>query len=631
VAVTGRLVNQAGTEQGRFSTNRFGLGSIAVTPQTGTTYQAIFDVGAGPIQPIILPAAEQNGLVLKADMVTDSTQLQLAIQASAQLAQQPVYITIQSRGQLVQQTKLQLRSGKARLAIPVAKLPAGLAQVTLYNAQGQAQQERLVFVPDPQLPAQARLITDKTTYLPRETIQLAVRIADGFDEPLTITGSATVTDESQLTPDSITADIRTHLLLAGELKGRIEQANQYVKQSGQSGRKALDDLLLTQGWRRFNWQTPTGQPEPSNELAASSGQRISGSIIDKNEKPLPGAVVLLTFTSPRGESFARSARADQSGRFIIDGLSIQDTMYLRPQIMTASFKPINSAQVRLDQPGGYFPTKSSEPSFLPASSLIASRQQRQFNAPDRYRERSARQLGEVTVRATNLDAARQAQQNAIYGQADVTLLFDEKSRAYGNAYEMLAAQLTGVQVRPNTANAGGGYLVTVRGISMLSANAKLKKIAPLYMIDGTYLSENDEGNALMMLDPTQIERIDLIKNAGASVFGARGANGIIAFYSKKARFGQTGTNPNQADLMVQGYPGERTFYVPKYGALSESTSALPDHRDVLAWRPLLATDKSGITSFRIPLSDTAKLLRVTVQGVTQDGRPVAVSQLLKVR
>jgi hypothetical protein len=166
---------------------------------------------------------------------------------------------------------------------------------------------------------------------------------------------------------------------------------------------------------------------------------------------------------------------------------------------------------------------------------------------------------------------------------------------------------------------------------MLSANAKLKKIAPLYMIDGTYLSENDEGNALMMLDPTQIERIDLIKNAGASVFGARGANGIIAFYSKKARFGQTGTNPNQADLMVQGYPGERTFYVPKYGALSESTSGLPDQRDVLAWRPLLATDKSGITSFRIPLSDTAKLLRVTVQGVTQDGRPVAVSQLLKVR
>jgi hypothetical protein len=630
VSTTGRLVSQAGAELGRFSTNRLGLSSINVTPQSGATYRAIFDAEAGPIQPIALPAVEPNGLALLADMVTDSTQLRVTIQASASLAQQPVYIAVQSRGQLVQQAKLQLRSGKASLSIPTAKLPVGLAQVTLYNAQGQPQQERLVFVPDRLLPAQARLITDKSTYMPRETIQLAVRIADGFDEPLTITGSATVTDVSQLPADSIAADIRTHLLLTGELRGRIEQANQYAKQNGQAGRKDLDDLLLTQGWRRLNWQAPTDQPVPANELASSPGQRLSGYVLDKNEKAIPAAVILLTFTSPRGESFARSARTDQAGRFTIDGLSMNDTMYLRPQIMTASFKPINTAQVRLDPSGGYFPTKSSEPSLLPdwKPSLLAS-QQRQAGVLNR--DRSARQLGEVTVRASNLDAARQAQQNAIYGKADVTLLFDEKSRVYANAYEMLAAQLSGVQVRPNTADAGGGYLVTVRGISMISANAKLKQMAPLYMIDGTYLSENEEGNALMMLNTTQIERIDLIKNAGGAVYGARGANGVIAFYSKKARLGQTGTNPNQTDILVHGYPGERTFYTPKYGRLSESSGGMPDHRDVLSWRPLLATDKSGITSFRIPLSDTASLLRVTVQGITQDGRPVAVSQLLKVR
>jgi hypothetical protein len=629
-ATTGRLINQAGTELGRFSTNRFGLGSVNVTPQPGATYRAVFDAEAGPTQPVALPAVEPNGLALLADMVTDSTQLRVNIQASASLAQQPVYITVQSRGQIVQQAKLQLRSGKASLSIPTAKLPVGLAQITLYNAQGQPQQERLIFVPDRLLPAQARLITDKSTYMPRETIQLAVRIADGFNEPLTITGSATVTDESQLMADSITADIRTHLLLTGELRGRVEQANQYVRQTGQASRKALDDLLLTQGWRRLTWQTPADQSAPATELASTPGQRLSGFVVDKNEKAIPAAVILLTFTSPRGESFARSARTDQAGRFTIDGLSMTDTVYLRPQIMTASFKPISTAQVRLDPAGGYFPTNSLDPSSLPdwKPSLLAS-QQRQAGTLNR--DRSARQLGEVTVRATNLDAARQAQQNAIYGKADVTLLFDEKSRTYANAYEMLAAQLSGVQVRPNTADAGGGYLVTVRGISMISANAKLKQMAPLYMVDGTYLSENEEGNALMMLNPTQIERIDLIKNASGAVFGARAANGVIAFYSKKVRLGQTGTNPNQTDLLVYGYPSERTFYTPKYGRLSESSGGMPDHRDVLSWRPLLATDKSGITSFRIPLSDTASLLRVTVQGVTQDGRPVAVSQLLKVR
>lgn len=82
-----------------------------------------------------------------------------------------------------------------------------------------------------------------------------------------------------------------------------------------------------------------------------------------------------------------------------------------------------------------------------------------------------------------------------------------------------------------------------------------------------------------------------------------------------------------------GYPSvQREFYVPRYDAEAAigSTSKV-DYRDVLYWKPLMQTDGQGRSQLRFPLSDVVRTVRVVIQGVTADGRPVVGVQLIRVQ
>ena len=58
--------------------------------------------------------------------------------------------------------------------------------------------------------------------------------------------------DSLQTTDANTID--TYLLLECELKGRIEDPQYYFANTEQQTLAALDDLMLTNGWRRFKWE-----------------------------------------------------------------------------------------------------------------------------------------------------------------------------------------------------------------------------------------------------------------------------------------------------------------------------------------------------------------------------------------
>lgn len=627
IAITGRILSIQGAEVGHFVTNRWGMGSVELVPLPNQRYRADMHTPAGPLV-ALLPPTDASGLVLAADIVTDSTQLIVGVQASSQLAHQPVYLTVQSRGQLLQQIKLQLQDAKARLSIPAARLPVGLVQVTLFDAQGTPKAERLVFIPERFPPIVADVTTDKTRYQPRESVNLTVRVADGFDEPLSIIGSASITDAGQVPADTNEANILTHLLLTGDLRGRVEDAHFYLSNNQLGTRRALDDLLLTQGWRRLSWRFITDQPKSS--VPTVTGLGLRGRVVDKKNKAVPNANVLLTFTSKTGDSFARSARSDQQGRFVVDDLLLLDTVSVRTRIMTTGFQLIPNARVVIDLPGSHFPPPA--PSVLSGLNglkpFLSAMQQRQASAPEQYRDRDARQLAEVTVRAAKPNEDRPARRISLHGSADATILFDEKSRTYENAYEMLHGNAPGVQVRRKGINEpggeSGGYNVTVRGVGSFSDNN-----SPLYLVDGSYFEENSQGTVLLMVNPNDIERIEVIKNAGGAIYGARGGAGVIAFYSKTNRSSET-VSPKEPALPLYGYPTERQFYVPRYNSGSDEIVNQSDRRDVLYWKPLLATNRLGLTTLQFPLSDVSRTIRLTVQGVTTFGRPIYISRLVKV-
>jgi len=247
-------------------------------------------------------------------------------------------------------------------------------------------------------------------------------------------------------------------------------------------------------------------------------------------------------------------------------------------------------------------------------------------------------LKEVTVKARrNEGRPDDIQQRSVHNTADAVVVFDEKSPIYSNLYEMIRGRLAGVQVTQAPTPPGGqsvrgsSYQVSVRGTNSLKSGTQ-----PLFLIDGVPIQDPD-GTALLSLNPSDIERAEVLKNAGTiGMYGVRGGNGIIAFYTKRARSMQGSARP-QTDMMpIQfiGYPSvQREFYVPRYTSevSSDSLPAPADHRDVLYWRPIMQTDSQGYGQLRFPLSGVVRSVRVVIQGITANGRTVIGVQLMRVQ
>jgi TonB-linked SusC/RagA family outer membrane protein len=108
---------------------------------------------------------------------------------------------------------------------------------------------------------------------------------------------------------------------------------------------------------------------------------------------------------------------------------------------------------------------------------------------------------------------------------------------------MLQGRLAGVSVQSVTGEPGAKPNIVIRGATNLDyANSNGGNTGPLYVIDGVIYDLNNmagayaTSNPLSLIDPNDIESIDVLKDASASaIYGARGGNGVIIVKTKRAR------------------------------------------------------------------------------------------------
>ncbi|WP_293937074.1 SusC/RagA family TonB-linked outer membrane protein [Sphingobacterium sp. UBA5996] len=113
--------------------------------------------------------------------------------------------------------------------------------------------------------------------------------------------------------------------------------------------------------------------------------------------------------------------------------------------------------------------------------------------------------------------------------------------------QALKGGISGVQVTQTSGQPGGGVSVRIRGGASIQGGNE-----PLYVIDGFPIYNQTEStgigsgtpvNPLASLSPTDIESIEVLKDAAATaIYGSRGANGVILVTTKKGRAGQVQLN-----------------------------------------------------------------------------------------
>ena len=134
-----------------------------------------------------------------------------------------------------------------------------------------------------------------------------------------------------------------------------------------------------------------------------------------------------------------------------------------------------------------------------------------------------------------------------------------------NVANSLEGKVAGVTVTPSAGGAGGASKIVLRGAKSIIGDS-----SPLIVIDGipmtndirnqTNNSQNmteyvsaEGGDALSMINPDDIESINVLKGANAAaLYGSRAANGVLMITTKKGKSGK----------LAVSYTGNVTFDVP---------------------------------------------------------------------
>jgi hypothetical protein len=273
--IEGKVVDDRGQTVSTFSSIHDGLGKFELSPDADRTYHVEITKPAGITQKFEVPAAKSGGCVVRS--VDDSpAKLRVAALCSTN---RTVLVEAVLREKKLADGAVEVQAGKpALIELPIAAKVQGAARVTLFSQKQEPLAERLVYHGKGQ-DLKVELTADKKRYSPRDPVKLKIKATDPSGKPVKANVGVAVVDDTVLSyADDKSGRMLAKLYLEPELgvtdSDPIEEPNYYFGNKPESV-AAMDALLATRGYRKFEWQPVFNPPPPVDTWATSSSMALA--------------------------------------------------------------------------------------------------------------------------------------------------------------------------------------------------------------------------------------------------------------------------------------------------------------------------------------------------------------------
>ncbi|MDP4283773.1 MAG: hypothetical protein Q8891_05080 [Bacteroidota bacterium] len=597
----GVVVDQSKDTVAHFKSFQFGMGEFSFKPEVGKYYTAIINIGNGTPLTKLLPEAYNSGYAMH---VADAGVADLEISVSATGIQQNnspfIYMIIQNNGQIDLAKALRMDNGKSFFVLDKDSLKEGVSQITLFDANKQPLCERLYFK-RPQSKLLIKVKTDKENYQSRSKVVMDVSTTNQSGIPLSGNLSAAVYRLDSL-HQADPENIFSYLWLSSNLHGAIENPAYYFKNDNGTTNEALDLLMLTQGWRKFNSENNGRQKMPAFAYVPEfAGHIITGKVTDTITKmPAPG--VLVYFSVPGKRVQLRGCISDSNGlvhfemkdfyganQIVMQTNSERDSIY-HLEIFSPFSEKISDRPV----PAFHFSEKNRD-------DLLSANMHMEIE--NTYHEDQLQELVTPVVDTV-----------PFYFEPYKTYRLDDYTR-FTTMEEVVREYVTEVNVRKN----GSQFrLMTVNEPGFLLKDKQPTVVMfdnnPLVLLDGVPVFNI---NKIMAYDPLKVQKLEVVSEKYH--YGPIDAEGILSFTTYKGNLENYTLDPQDVVLDYEGLQQQRIFYSPEYATSDERSSRLPDFRDLLYWTPTLDTDLNGKGKFSFYTGDVPGQYVVVVQGFAPGG------------
>lgn len=605
VNVKGTVYDQDDTLITMFLSVHNGMGKFQFTPLEGKTYYAEVEAANGKKIKVPLPNPSTSGYTMGCKKT--GLEYVMAIKTNPETfgktPNDSLTLVCNSKGITYFQGTFPLTQKNLSFELPTNNIPEGITQITLYDAQQRPQAERLVYIEKPQN-ITVKLVSNKPSYQTKEQATLTVTAKDKSGKPVAASFSLSSTDTNGK-PDmgQNQSNICSYFLMESQIRGKVFNPGYYFNAQNPKRFEHLDLLLLTQGWRDFIWKT---LPENSNTYKTEKGFTISGKVEQLfGEKPKAGASLSLALINASGMSVF-STKNDSLGQFgFNDLLFVGKTKAL---INSRNEKGKNRGEIILDtleQPPLDVTFKGVEMGTVALANAHAMAE----NVYQKYMAFGV--TPENVLDEVEIIAKKKDEYKGIYGEPDYSYVPDDKSPTFNDIYALIQFTVPGVMVSNGT-------------VSFMRYNGPAH-----FLVDGfPVLSQSDIG----FIMPDDVAKIDAIKGPKAAIFGSEGANGVIAIYTKTGEINRpTRGAAHSKTEEIEGFYGSRMFYAPDLN-ISDTDNLDNDTaiRNTIFWTPYVHPDTTGTATVTYFNSAAKATVKVTLEGITQNGIPVVVKTFYEV-
>ncbi|HLN73100.1 MAG TPA: Plug domain-containing protein, partial [Prolixibacteraceae bacterium] len=577
-----------------------GMGSFTMIPLPGKRYRAEVMVANQFSMEAELPTAQAEGVAMAiAKKGNDQLGIKISEQTVSTNNASAFTIVGRAAGEVFYKKEIGLENGVSNLELKKDILPAGIIQFTLFDNNLVPRCERLVFANTPEV-INVSIKPEEGEYSRRGKVNMDIEAFDAKDNPCRTNLSVSAYHpETQLKMEEYPNNILSQFVLGSELKGIIEEPGYYFKDDSISTQTALDNLMLTHGWRHFEWKEIEQDKMLSMEYPAEESIQLRGSV--KNyytKKPISnGTVTMMTIKSLLS---VKDQKTDSLGRFIFPDLYFNDTVKVTLQAENKKGK-MNTI-IELDKRSSISPAAH----YLPVT--YQYKQENQETTTDYLSTINPQVINRkwhlsdtILLNQVNVHGYKQKKNDGLvrmYGDADFVFDMDKQDNVYSSVFDAIDGKIPGVildQATDTFRARGQTLLIYLDGIR----------------VDDPYLLSTFSSNLF-----DKVEYVKMGITAGINYPG-----GILYFYMKRGKMFE---NVNNLSMGIKGddiigYSVIRQFYSPKYNP-EEVPENRNDFRNTLYWNPVLQTDSTGMANLSYFNSDQTGEVEVVVEGVTSDGK-----------
>jgi len=612
VNVKGVIVDNTEKAITTFSATHLGMGYFYLTPEEGKTYKARLTYANGTENVIDLPQPEAKGIVLfiNNDSIPKATVRIAANNAYYLENRGKDYTLVIYSGGIATTVTCRLDSPSITMDILKRRLHTGIATITLFSPNAEPLAERLLFVQNyDQL--NIGVNTNKSSYTKREKVKIELNVKNRADESSRGHFSVSVTDESKVPVDEYTENtIISNILLTSDLKGYVEQPNYYFTDTSTSARNNLDVLMLTQGYRRFTWRQVLDNSYPPIAYQAEKALEINGMVKNLSNKPIDKGTITLV---PTKGGPLLSAVSDDNGMFHFSNLIFADTTHFVLSAINKDGQNSTKITYFADKPVPVTTADQLQNTQVVSDTAMAvylENTKKDRNELINYGRGKGIMLKQVNIRDKKLDDQYKTQSLAGAGFADQVMHADEIERVQGRLFTSLNGRLRGISFLREP----GGQIVPFLTINL--ANPRFNGLPPqmLVVIDGV------ENGDYLGLQAADVETVEVLKNASASMYGIEAGGGVLIITTKQGGGLQAKDIVSIGVLPIapRGFYKAREFYSPKYDN-TDLAAKKRDFRSTIYWKPELVTDKDGNASFEYYNADGSGTYRVVIEGIDDKG------------